>query len=88
MIDETTLTKGQLRKLNAIRKLVGDEIAAKAFAEWMKAQVKEEKEDPIALALVEAATPVLQGVNLGRYGYTVRRSRAGVMVTRNTAKLD
>ena len=32
-IDESTLTKGQVRKLNALGKSVGDSIAEKAFTE-------------------------------------------------------
>ena len=31
-IDQSTLTKGQVRKLNALRKSVGDDIAEDAFA--------------------------------------------------------
>ena len=34
-IDESTLTKGQLRKLNALRKSVGQDIGERAFAEWL-----------------------------------------------------
>ncbi len=30
-IDHSTLTKGQVRKLNALRKSVGDDIAENAF---------------------------------------------------------
>jgi hypothetical protein len=30
-IDQSTLTKGQVRKLNALRKSVGDDIADNAF---------------------------------------------------------
>ena len=37
-IDESTLTKGQRRKLNALRKSVGDEIGAQAFAAWLSSQ--------------------------------------------------
>ena len=32
---ERDLTKGQLRKLTALRKSLGEEIADKAFAEWL-----------------------------------------------------
>ena len=35
MIDETSLNKGQLRKLNALRKSVGSAIADEAFAKWL-----------------------------------------------------
>jgi hypothetical protein len=31
-IDQSTLTKGQVRKLNALRKNVGDDIADNAFS--------------------------------------------------------
>ena len=37
-IDESTLTKGQRRKLNALRKSIGDEIAERAFLEWLSDQ--------------------------------------------------
>ena len=33
-IDESTLTKGQRRKLSALRKSVGDEIGERAFDAW------------------------------------------------------
>ncbi|MDD9991197.1 MAG: hypothetical protein OXP75_05325 [Rhodospirillales bacterium] len=38
MIDESALTKGQRRKLNALRKSIGDEIAERAFLEWLSSQ--------------------------------------------------
>ena len=38
--DLSTLTKGQTRKLNALRKSLGNEIADDAFAKWMKTQTK------------------------------------------------
>ena len=37
-IDEGALTKGQVRKLNALRKSVGDEIGEMAFAAWLSSQ--------------------------------------------------
>ena len=37
-LDESTLTKGQRRKLNALRKSVGDEIGEQAFATWLSSQ--------------------------------------------------
>ena len=39
-IDQSTLTKGQVRKLNALRKSVGDDIAEDAFGKWIKTQPK------------------------------------------------
>ena len=55
-IDQSTLTKGQIRKLNALRKSIGDDIAEDAFGKWMKTQTKTPKEtrDPVADALVGA----------------------------------
>ncbi len=43
-IDQSTLTKGQIRKLNALRKSIGDEIAEDAFGKWMMNQSKTPKE--------------------------------------------
>ena len=87
MIDESGLSKGHMRKLTALRKSLGPDIADKAFSEWQKTQANspEAKEDPIAKALLDAVGPVVDGVNLGRYGYTIRRSRAGLTATRNTS---
>ncbi len=34
VFSEADLSKGELRKLNALRKSLGEEIADKAFAEW------------------------------------------------------
>ena len=78
-IDHSTLTKGQIRKLNALRKSVGDDIAEDAFGKWMKSQSKTPKEvrDPIADALVAALANLKddKNIRLGRKGYVVRRSR-------------
>ena len=35
-IDETGLTKGLVRKLNALRKSVGDDLAEEVFARWLE----------------------------------------------------
>ena len=70
-INEKTLTKGQLRKLNALRKSLGDKIADKAFAQWMKeqpAKVVKTKSDPVAEKLVAAVASLSKdkSFNLGR----------------------
>ena len=85
MIDEANLSKGHMRKLVALRKSLGDEIADKAFVEWQKKQnsTPEQKPDATAAALLDAVTPVVDSLNLGRYGYTIRRSRAGLTISRN-----
>ena len=35
---ELKLTKGQIRKLNALRKALGNKIADAAFSKWLKTQ--------------------------------------------------
>ena len=78
-IDQSTLTKGQIRKLNALRKSVGDEIAEDAFGKWMKTQDKAPKEvrDPVADALVAALDQFKDDktFRLGTKGYVVKRSK-------------
>ena len=78
-IDHSTLTKGQVRKLNALRKSVGDDIAEDAFGKWMKLQSKTPKEvrDPVADALVVALSNLIsdKSIKLGNKGYVVRRAR-------------
>ena len=78
-IDPYTLTKGQIRKLNALRKSVGDDIAEEAFGKWMKTQSKTPKEvrDPVADALVVALANLQndKSFKLGNKGYVVKRAR-------------
>ena len=78
-IDQSTLTKGQVRKLNALRKSIGDDIAEGAFGKWMKTQSKTPKEvrDPVADALVTALDQFKDDktFNLGTKGYVVKRSK-------------
>ena len=78
-IDHPTLTKGQVRKLNALRKSVGDDIAEDAFGKWMKSQSKTPKEvrDPVADALVGALSNLTsnKSFRLGTKGYVVKRAK-------------
>jgi hypothetical protein len=78
-IDQSTLTKGQVRKLNALRKSVGDDIAEGAFRKWMKTQSKTPKKvrDPVADALVAALAHMTsnKSFRLGTKGYVVRRAK-------------
>ena len=78
-IDHSTLTKGQIRKINALRKSVGDDIAEDAFGKWMKTQSKTPKEvrDPVADALVAALSNLTsdKSFKLGSKGYVVRRAK-------------
>ena len=78
-IDQSALTKGQIRKLNALRKSIGDDIAEDAFSKWMKSQTKTPKEtrDPVADALVTALSHLNhdKSFKLGNKGYLVKRSK-------------
>jgi hypothetical protein len=78
-IDQSTLTKGQIRKLNALRKSVGNDIADGAFGKWMKSQSKTPKDvrDPVADTLVAALNHLKDDkrFRLGTKGYVVKRSK-------------
>ncbi len=83
---ERDLNKGQLRKLTALRKSLGKEIADNAFAEWL-ASVPEAKPlsvDKNAEAIAELLNaPVLaKKIRLPRGGYVVKRGRGRVVVER------
>lgn len=91
-IDETTLTKGQVRKLNALRKSVGEDLAEDVFGKWLKQQesaTPEDRPDPVAekLAGTLAKLENDSDFRLGNQGYTVRRARgkgaSGFVVTKN-----
>ena len=82
-IDESTLTKGQLRKLEALRRSVGADIGERAFAAWLASQgPAEAKTDDNAAAIVDALWPLVQDGTLAipRGGYLVRRGRGRVIV--------
>ena len=78
-IHHSTLTKGQIRKLNALRKSVGDDIAEDAFGKWMKTQSKTPKDvrDPVADVLVAALSNLTsnKSFRLGTKGYVVKRAK-------------
>ena len=91
-INESKLTKGQVRKLNALRKSVGDALAEEVFVKWLAQQAKARaapKADAVAVKIEEALAGYADDktFRLGNYGYTIKRARgAGVMglvVTKN-----
>ena len=81
-ITETDLTKGQLRKLNALRKSVGPAIGERAFVKWLKKA--NPKGDRNADLITEAVQRVLKEKRLSipRGGYLVRRVRGWILVER------
>ena len=91
-IDVTTLTSGQVRKLNALRKSVGDALGEKVFGKWLAKQAQASaarRADPVAETIKKALAAVEDDpkFKLGRYGYTIRRARgkgaSGFVATKN-----
>ena len=82
MIDETSLKKGQLRKLNTLRKSVGPAIADEAFAKWLAQASDEPEGDKYAGVIADALWDLVQDGKLmiRRGGYIVRRGRGRVIV--------
>ena len=78
-LDLSTLTKGQNRKLNALRKSLGNEIAGVAFVRWMKTQTKEKtvQIDPVAEKIKNALSSLEhdKAFRLGSKGYNIKRSK-------------
>ena len=90
--DEKTLTKGHTRKLNALRKSVGDKLGEEVFVKWLAQQTSaaaEPKRDAIAVKIEEALAHYAsdRSFRLGNYGYTIRRARgkgqSGFVVAKN-----
>ncbi len=90
-IDEKGLTKGEVRKLNALRKSIGDKLADGAFSKWLKQKTSAksvDNVDPVAEKIAEAVKPLAKdkSINLGRYGYSIKRARGkgakGIVVAR------
>ena len=84
-IDEGALTKGQLRKLNALRKSVGPEIGERAFSDWMTQQAAAQAAPPRdrnAELIAESLWGLVeQGkLRIRRGGYVVTRGRGRIVV--------
>jgi hypothetical protein len=82
-IDESALTKGQLRKLNALRKSVGVDVGERAFAAWLETQREAKAEaDANVAKIVDALWPLVEEGRLAipRGGYLLRRGRGRIIV--------
>ena len=83
-LDESSLTRMQLRKLNALRKSVGDEIGTSAFVEWLDTQPEQSslQADKNANRIAEALHGLIQAkkLTIPRGGYILRRGRGRVIV--------
>ncbi len=85
-LDEKALTKGELRKLNALRKSIGDDIGDKAFVEWLRKKPAENfaPEDKNAALIADTLIPLIERnkLRIPRGGYLIRRGRGRVIVER------
>ena len=81
-IDESALTKGHLRKLNALRKSVGKDIGERAFAEWLLRQATVKARDWNAELIVESLWPLVEEgkLKIRPGGYVLRRWRERLIV--------
>ncbi len=86
-IDISTLTKGEVRKLNALRKSLGDKIADRAFAEWYGQKASAKAGAPVdknAELIASTLGPLAKAgkLRIGHGGYLVKRGRGRVIVSR------
>ena len=95
-INESKLSKGQVRKLNALRKSVGDVLGEEVFGKWLAQQAKAAAApqlDPVAMLITEALAGLVddRSFRLGNYGYTIQRTRgtgvSGFVVSKNEKPL-
>ena len=85
--NEAALTKGELRKLNALKKSVGDQIGEKAFVQWLRNKIGSATaalRDQNTEIIVDTLGKLVKDGNLKipRGGYLVTRGRGRVIVTR------
>lgn len=84
-IDEKQLTKGELRKLNALRKSIGTDIGEAAFVKWwqQKQAGGTEVVDPNITVIEDALGKVIGKLRFPRGGgYQIRRGRGRIIVER------
>ena len=85
---ESDLSKGELRKLNALRKSLGDDIAERAFAEWQQTQADGGGAiDKNAGTITDALQTLIENgkLRIPRGGYILRRGRGRVIIERPEA---
>ena len=85
-LDEKALTKGEIRKLTALRKSVGEDIGDKAFMEWLRKKPGKAvaSEDKNAAVIADTLIPLIEQnkLRIPRGGYLIRRGRGRVVVER------
>ena len=85
-LDESTLTKMQIRKLKALRKSIGDSLGTKAFTEWLSSQASKSTQEPVDKTAEAVADAVMALISKGtirslpRGGYLIKRGRGRAVV--------
>ena len=85
-LDESSLPKMQVRKLNALRKFIGDDLGTRAFIQWQRSYPTTPKATPVdktAEAIAEAIMGLIDSgtiKHIPRGGYVVRRGHGRVVV--------
>ena len=84
--DLAALTKMEIRKLNALRKSIGEDLANSTFAKWLKqkpaktsggvADKSAQKIEEVLWGLVKDKT-----IRIPKTGYVLKRGRGRVLVT-------
>jgi len=76
------LTKGQVRKVNALRKSLENKIADLAFPRWLKTQESNKSvgnPDPVSKQLERSLKSLAsKKIKLGNWGYTIKRAKGQV----------
>jgi hypothetical protein len=89
-IDLKALTKGEIRKLNALRKSIGEDLANSTFAKWFKSKPKKEQSgtDKNISILEELIWPLVKDkkVRIPKGGYVLKRGRGRVIVAAVTVQ--
>ena len=85
--NEAALTKGELRKLNALKKSIGDKIGEKAFMQWLSNKTKSATSVPSdnnAEMIADTLGKLIKdgGLKVPHGGYLVTRGRGRVIVSR------
>jgi hypothetical protein len=83
--DLGALTKGEIRKLNALRKSIGEDLANSTFAKWLKSKPKKETAtgDKSASKIEEILWGLVKNkeIRIPKGGYALKRGRGRVIVS-------
>jgi hypothetical protein len=88
-INEKALTKGELRKFTALRRSIGEDLAERVFAEWLRKKpdrlLAGRAHDRNAERIVATLLPMIERkqLTIRRGGYLIRRGRGRVIVEPN-----